>query len=318
MSVGIIGMDDVIVIGGSAGATAAAIYLARRNMKFRVVSFDFGGEVAISGEIGNYPGFPMTDGIELSDKFREHLHTYGIEPELDVKIISVKKLAEGHFVVEGKKNNNGESVQYDARAVIIATGSKPRELGVPGEKEFRGKGLSYCTVCDGPLFGGKTVVTIGGGDSANESGIMMNAIAKKVYVLTKNQDMKGDSSLISRLKAGKNVRVIPNAVTTKVFGNTFVTGVEYEDAVTKEKKVIEAQGVFVHIGMIPNSEFLPQEVSKNHSGEIMIDKNCMTSVPGIFAAGDVTEVPFKQIGVAVGQGTIAALSAVTYVNKLAA
>jgi len=159
-------------------------------------------------------------------------------------------------------------------------------------------------------------VTIGGGDSANESGIMMNEIAKKVYVLTKNPDMKGDPSLIARLKSGKNVTVIPNAITTKIFGDQFVSGVEYKDALSGEMKTIEAQGVFVHIGMIPNSEFLPPEVQKNQFGEIVIDKNCETSVKGLFAAGDVTEVPFKQIGIAVGQGIIASLAAVSYVNKL--
>jgi len=307
-------MDDVIVIGGSAAATAAGIYLARRKMKFRIVAIEWGGEVATSGEIGNYPGFVKTDGIELSEKFLEHLRSYGVEPELGVRVTAVKKEADGHFVIEADKNGN--PVRYEARSVIVATGSRPRELNIPGEREFRGKGLSYCSVCDGPLFKDKVVVTIGGGDSANESGIMMNEIAKKVYVLTKNPDMKGDPSLIARLKSGKNVTIIPNANTTRILGDKFVTGVEYEDALTHEKKVIKAEGVFVHIGMIPNTDFMPPEIKKNPYGEVVIDQNCMTSIPGIFAAGDLTEISFKQIGIAVGQGTIAALAAVTYVNKL--
>jgi alkyl hydroperoxide reductase subunit AhpF len=308
-------MDDVIVIGGSAAATAAGIYLARRKMKFRIVAREWGGEVATSGEIGNYPGFPSTNGIELSETFLEHLKSYGVEPELGVRVTSLRKERDGRFVIEAEKD--GAAVTYEAKAVIVATGSRPRELNVPGEKEFRGKGVSYCTVCDGPLFKDKVVVTIGGGDSANESGIMMNEIAKKVYVLTKNPDMKGDPSLVTRLKAGKNVVVIPNAVTTRILGDRFVTGVEYEDAVTKERKTIAAEGVFVHIGMIPNVEFLPSDIAKNQIGELVIDKNGMTSIPGIFAAGDLTEIPFKQIGIAVGQGIVAALAAVTYVNKLA-
>lgn len=308
-------MDDVLVIGGSAGAAAAGIYLARRHMKFRIVSFDWGGEVATSGEIGNYPGFVDTNGIELAQKFLEHLRSYKVEPETEVKITSVNKLTEGHFVAEGEKN--GQPVKYESRSVIVTTGSHPRELNVPGEKEFRGKGVSYCTVCDGPLFPGKVVVTIGGGDSANESGIMMNEIASKVYVLTKNPDMKGDPSLITRLKASKNVTIIPNAIAKRVLGDKFVTGVEYEDAKTKEKKTIEAQGIFVHIGMIPNVDFLPPDIAKNPYNELIVDTNSMqTSIPGIFAAGDITEVPFKQIGIAVGQATIAALAAVTYVSKL--
>lgn len=302
------------MIGGSAAAAAAGIYLARRNMKFRIVTIEWGGEVATSGEIANYPGFVKTDGVELAEKFLEHLRSYGVEPETEIKITSLKKVAEGHFIAEGLKNDR--PVKFEAKAVIVATGSHPRELNVPGEKELRGKGVSYCTVCDGPLFKDKVVVTIGGGDSANESGIMMNDIAKKVYVLTKNPDMKGDPSLIARLKAGRNTTVIPNAVTTRILGDGFVTGVEYEDALTKEKKVIEAQGIFIHIGMIPNIDFLPPEIAKNHSNELVVDKNMMTSISGIFAAGDLTEVAFKQITIAVGQGTIAALSAVTYVNKL--
>lgn len=306
-------MDDVIVIGGSAAATAAGIYLARRKMKFRIIALEWGGEVATSGEISNYPGFVSTDGIELSKKFLEHLRSYGIEPELGVRVTAVKKGDGGDFLVAAEKD--GKAITYRAKAVIVATGSRPRELNVPGEKEFRGKGVSYCTVCDGPLFKNKVVVTIGGGDSANESGIMLNEIAKKVYVLTKNPDMKGDPSLVTRLKSAKNVTIIPNANTTRIFGDQFVRGVEYEDAVTKEKKIIEAEGVFIHIGMIPNTQFLPPEVKKNPYGELTIDQNCMTSIPGLFAAGDLTEIAFKQIGIAVGQGIIAALAAVTYVNK---
>ena len=310
-------MDDVLIIGGSAASTAAAIYLARRHAKLRVVSYDWGGEVARSGEIGNYPGFVATDGIELSEKFLEHIRSYEVEPELEIKITSLKKEAEGHFVAGGVKN--GEKVRYEAKAVIVSTGSHPRELGVPGEKEFRGKGLTYCTVCDGPLYKGKVVATIGGGDSANESGIMMNDIASKAYVLTKNPAMKGDPSLISRLRASKNVTIIPSASTTQILGEKFVTGLEYEDVLTKEKKTLEVQGVFVHIGMIPNVDFLPNAVEKNQFGEVVVDKNTMqSSMPGLFAAGDVTDMPFKQVGISIGQGTVAALAAVTYINKLEA
>lgn len=308
-------MDDAIVIGGSAAGTAAAIYLARRKMKFRLVAMEWGGEVAVSGEIGNYPGFTKIDGVALARNFLEHVKFYGIEPELGVRVAKIQKLGEGHFSVEAEKS--GKTVVYEAKSVIVATGSHPKELNVPGEKEFRGKGVTYCTVCDGPLFKDKVVVTIGGGDSGSESGIMMNEIAKKVYVLTKNPDMKGDPSLISRLKAGRNVTFIPNAITTRVIGDKLVTGVEYEDAITKEKKNLSVEGVFVHIGMSPNANFMPLDIEKNKQGEIVVDQNCMTSEPGLFAAGDVTGVSFKQIGIAVGQGIIAALAAVTYVNKLA-
>jgi alkyl hydroperoxide reductase subunit AhpF len=188
-------------------------------------------------------------------------------------------------------------------------------LGIPGEKEFRGKGVSYCTVCDGPVFKGKTTVTIGGGDSANESGIMLNDIAERAYVITKNPDMKGDASLIKRLRSSPRVTLITQAMTKKIIGSQFVEAVEYEDLTTHETKQIQTDGVFIHIGLIPNSAFIPQEINRNDRGEIIVDKLMQTSVKGVFAAGDVTDMPHKQIGIAVGQGIIAALSCLDYLNK---
>ena len=302
-------MFDVLIIGASAAGASAAIYLARQNLNFKIVGFDFGGEMALSGEVGNYPGFGMTNGIELTKKFLDHLKAYNIKPELGVKIDFLEK-KEGFFVAKAG------GVEYQAKAVIIATGSHPRELGVPGEKELRGKGLSYCTVCDGPLFKDKTVVVIGGGDSANESGIMMNEIAEKVYVLTKNPEMEGDPSLIKKLLSLPKVQVMPNAQTTKISGNGFVSGVEYHDLIAGETKTIVAQGTFIHIGMVPNTEFAMLELQKNELGEIIIDKDCKTNIPGVFASGDVTDIRHKQIGIASGQGICAALSAADYLRKL--
>ncbi len=303
-------MFDVIIIGASAAGASAAIYLARRNTNFKMLGFDFGGEMALSGEVGNYPGFGMTNGIELSQKFLEHLKIYNINPELGSKISSLEK-KDGVFIV---KFNGSE---YRAKSVIIATGSHPRELGVPGEKELRGKGLSYCTVCDGPLFQDKDAVIIGGGDSASEAGIMMNEIARQVHVLTINPEMKGDTSLTKRLSSLAKVKLITNAQTTEILGDGFVSGVEYKDLKTGETKTIQAEGVFVHIGMIPNTDFVKiPELKFNELGEVIIEKSCQTNVPGLFAAGDLTDVRYKQIGIAVGQGICAALSSVDYLNKL--
>lgn len=308
-------MTEVIIIGASAAGISAAIYLLRRGIQPLILGFTLGGEMALSGEVGNYPGFGHTSGIELTEKFLAHLKSYGAEPVLGVKVTAVEK-GENGFVVSGWKDEEKNRVSYQTKSVIIASGAHPRELNVPGEKEWRGKGVSYCTVCDGPLFKGKTVAIIGGGDSANEAGIMMNEIAEKVYVLTKNPEMKGDLSLIKRLKASKNVEIIPNALTTRIFGETLVSGLEYRDLLSGETKTLAVQGVFIHIGMIPNSEFVMPELARNERGEIIIDKFCRTNLPGIFAAGDVTDVPYKQIGIAVGQGICAGLSAVDYLNKL--
>lgn len=303
-------MYEVIILGASAAGASAAIYLARRNINFKMLGFDFGGEMALSGEVGNYPGFGMTNGIELSQKFSDHLKIYNIKPELGSKISSLEK--EGDFFVV--KFNGSE---YRAKSIILATGAHPRELGVPGEKELRGKGLSYCTVCDGPLFQDKDVVIIGGGDSASEAGIMMNEIARQVHVLTINPEMKGDTSLTKRLSSLAKVKLIANAQTTEILGDGFVSGVEYKDLKTGETKTIQAEGVFVHIGMIPNTDFVKiPDLNLNELNEIVIDKSCQTNVPGLFAAGDLTDIRHKQIGIAVGQGISAALSSVDYLNKL--
>lgn len=299
---------DLIIIGGSAAATAAGIYAARRNLNFKIISKDFGGEVATSGEVDNYPGVPDTDGIELTEKFRKHLADYGVEPETGVEVEKIIRQEDGFFKVMAKTG------EYAAKAVIIATGVHPRELNVPGEKELRNKGVSYCSVCDMPLFKDKVVATIGGGNSVLESGIMGADIASKVYVINKNPAFKGDQILIDNLLKKKNVEVIYNAKTLEILGDGFVSGLKYnnEGGETKELKV---DGVFIHIGMVPNSGLAPDGVEKNNFGEIVVSKNCETNIPGLFAAGDVTDVPFKQIVIAAGQGCCALLSAVQYLNR---
>lgn len=302
-------MFESLILGVSAAGVSAAIYLARRNVNFKLLGLDFGGEMALSGEVGNYPGLGATNGIALTQKFAEHLKIYEIKPELGSKITWLEK-KDGLFIVKA----NGS--EYRAKSVILATGSHPRELGVSGEKELRGKGVSYCTVCDGPIFKDKVVVTVGGGDSASESGIMMNEIASKVYVLTINQDMKGDTSLIKKLGSLPRVEVVKQAETTRILGNDFVSGVEYRDLKTGAIKTIKSEAVFIHVGMVPNVEFVKiPELERNKAGEIVVDKFCRTNVPGLFAAGDLTDLSYKQIGIAVGQGISAALSCVDYLNR---
>jgi alkyl hydroperoxide reductase subunit F len=301
-------MFDLIIIGGSAAATAAGIYATRRGLNFKIVTKDFGGEVATSGEIGNWPGVSQTDGITLTNQFREHLKFYNVIPEEGVEVDKITKQGDGTFLV---KTKNGQD--YLAKAIIVATGVHPRELNIPGEKEFRNKGVSYCTVCDGPLFSGKITAVVGGGNSALEAGLMLADICSKVYVIKKNDQFKGDAILLDKLTAKKNVEILYNAKTTQIVGGQFVTGLKYEKDGQHEMVV---DGIFVHIGMIPNSNIVPAEVQKNDFGEIIVNKNCETNMPGLYAAGDVTDVPFNQIVIAAGQGCIATLSAVQYLNKL--
>lgn len=310
-------IHDLIIIGGSAAATTAGIYAARRGLNFKIVTKDFGGEVATSGEIGNWPGAAQTDGVTLATQFKDHLKFYNVIPEEGVWVDKIEQRPDGTFKLIGKKDGD-TSLEYYAKAVIVATGVHPRELNVPGEKEFRNKGVSYCTTCDGPLFGGKTTAVIGGGNSALEAGLMLADISLKVYVINKNNQFKGDKILLDKLMAKKNVEIIYNAKTNNIIGEQFVTGLKYERndlSARVSENEISVDGIFVHIGMTPNSNIVPPEVQKNDFGEIVVNKNCETSVPGLYAAGDVTDISFNQIVIAAGQGCIATLSAVQYLNK---
>ncbi len=304
-------MYDVIIIGGSAAGVSAAIYAARRKLNFVMVTGDIGGEVLLSGEIENYPGIKHTDGVQMTQWYLEQLDYYTVERHTETLITHITK--NGNTIILDAQHN-GEKKEYRAKAIIIATGVKPRHLEIPGEKEFYQKGVTYCTVCDGPLFKNKTTVTIGSGNSALESSLMMAGIAKKHYVLLKYDDFKGDQVLIDKVRAAGNVTVLPRALTKEIKGATTVAQAVYTDIEGKEQ-MLDVQGVFVHIGMVPQSGFLGDTIKKDPTGKIVIDKLCATNVPGIFAAGDVTDTPYQQIVIASGHGATAALAAIDYVNR---
>ncbi|MFA6391547.1 MAG: FAD-dependent oxidoreductase [Patescibacteria group bacterium] len=303
---------DLIIIGASAAGISAGIYSARRNLNFLIISKDIGGEVARSGEVWNYPGYPQTDGVALSEKFKEHILLNNITPETVVTVKGVRK-EDGKFYVDASKN--GSDITYETKSVIVATGVEPRHLGIPGEEDFRGKGVTYCTTCDGPLFRNKVVATIGGGNSALESALMLSEIATKVYLVNRNEAMSGEGVLIDKVMAAKNIELITNAETTEIIGEQIVKTLKYKDRKTDEEKELAVQGIFVHIGNIPNSGMI-DIVEKNKFGEIMVDRLGKTNVAGIFAAGDVTDIPYKQIAIATGMGVVASLSVVDYLNKL--
>lgn len=308
-------MDDLLIIGGSAAGVTAGVYAARRGLKFRIISKDLGGEVATSGEIGNWPGIIHTDGITLSQQFKEHLLSYKPVVEEGVWVEKIERQNDGTFVVSGQKDQ--QPIQYQAKTVLVTTGLHPRELGVPGEKELRNKGLSYCTVCDGPLFGGKVTTVIGGGNSGLEAALMLADIASQVYVINKNPQFKGEQVLIDNLATKKNVHIIYAALTTEIVAgeNGFVSAVRYKDAQGQAQE-LKTDGVFVHIGQIPNSSIIPADVAKDQFGQIQVNMLAETNIPGLYAAGDVTSIPHKQIIIAAGQGCTAVLSAVQYLNRL--
>lgn len=303
-------MYDLIIIGASAAGTAAGIYAARRKLNFKIISKDFGGEVAVSGEIKNYPGIVETNGIDLAYKFKKQIESYNIDMELGAEVREITKTGNFFRIITEKKEDS-------AKTVIVASGVHPRELKVPGEAQFKNKGVSFCTICDGPLFQGRVVATIGGGNSALESAIMMSAIASKVYILTINPEMQDEKILIDKVKTLPNVEIIPNASTTEIFGDERVRGLRYIDKAGHdvEPKELKVEGIFVHIGMVPNSGMVMGAL-KNEFGEINVNNRCETNITGLFAAGDVTDTPYKQIAVACGQGVTAALAAVDYLNKL--
>ncbi len=207
------------------------------------------------------------------------------------------------------------SKEISSKAVIFSTGVHPKELQITGEKEYRNKGVTYCTVCDGPLFSGKPVAVIGGGNSALESALMLTDISPKVYVINKNQQFKGEQVLIDKVNSKSNVEILYGAKIFEILGGEFVSGLKYKDSSEAEKQ-LNVEGIFVHIGMVPNSSAVPEGVEKNEFGEIKIGKMCETNIPGFFAAGDVTDTPFNQIVIASGQGATAALAVVDYLNKL--
>jgi thioredoxin reductase (NADPH) len=298
---------DSIIIGASAAGISAGIYLKRQKLNFLILAKDIGGEMALSGIIENYPGFPLTNGVELTQKFKEHLEKYEIEPVME-EVIKIEK--ENFFKVVTSKN------EYLSKTIIIATGSNPKKLNVPGEKEFYHKGVSYCSVCDMPLFPKKIVAIIGGGNSALESGILASKICQKAYIINKNPKFKGDKVLFEEVSKKENIKIIYNALTQEIYGDEFVKGIKYLDQNTGEIKDLKVDGVFIHIGLKPNTDFVPDEWGiKNEYGEIIVNELCQTKIPGIFAAGDVTNIPHKQIGIAVGQGIIAALEVVRYLNS---
>ncbi|HQF57551.1 MAG TPA: FAD-dependent oxidoreductase [Candidatus Magasanikbacteria bacterium] len=313
-------MKDLIIIGASAAGCSAAIYAARRNLNFEIISKDVGGEVSLSGKVNNWPGIIETSGFALAQTFRKHVESYGIKFKEGFEVTEIKP--EKNYYIVSAKNFNGEEQIIETKAIIIATGIHPRSLNLPGEEEFRGKGITYCTVCDGPLFRGKTTVTIGAGNAALESALMMSELANKVYLLTLHSNTpenksgfpSGEDILIEKVKTSPNIEIIYNAKTEEITGEQFVTGIKYKDLLTEEQKNLAVQGVMVHIGMVPNSNLI-NNIEKNPAGEIIIDQKCQTNLSGIFAAGDVTNIPFKQIAIAAGQGVTAALSAIEYINK---
>ncbi|MEK7508904.1 MAG: FAD-dependent oxidoreductase [Patescibacteria group bacterium] len=304
-------MYDVIVLGAAAAGSSAAVYAARRKVSVRLIAGDFGGEIALTGEVENYLGFNKIRGFELAQKMKEQVEYNEVPYDLGFLATKIKKNKDGFEVTA--KNINGEEKKYQTKTVIVATGAHPKHLGVPGEKEFFHKGLTYCALCDAPLFKNKVVAVVGGGNGAISSALMLAQFAAKVYIIIRKAELSGEAVLVERLKKESKIELVNNTEITKVVGEKFVTGLEGKEKGGKKKK-LELQGVFLSIGWEPNSDFI-DFVKKNERNEIEIDRRAATSAPGIYAAGDVTDVPYKQLILAAGMGAAAALSVIDYLNR---
>ncbi|HMX14394.1 MAG TPA: alkyl hydroperoxide reductase subunit F, partial [Thauera aminoaromatica] len=291
---------------------AAAIYAARKGIRTGVVAERFGGQVMDTLAIENFISVKYTEGPKLVASLEEHVKEY------EVDVMNLQRVA---GVVPGEnlhevKMENGASLK--AKTVIVATGARWREMNVPGEKEFRGKGVAYCPHCDGPLFKGKRVAVIGGGNSGVEAAIDLAGVVAHVTLLEFADDLRADAVLQKKLYSLPNVSVIKSAQTTEVTGADKVNGLVYKDRKTNAEHRLELEGIFVQIGLLPNTDFLRGTLELSRFGEVIVDAKGQTSVPGIFAAGDCTTVPYKQIIIAMGEGAKASLSAFDHLIRSSA
>ncbi len=297
---------DLIIVGAGPAGITASVYAARKQMEFLVVTEDIGGQTVWSGDIENYTGYQFVTGVELTMKFEEHIKKYGVEVRESEPVTAIEKKDK---VIRTTTTKN----TYLSKTVIIASGKKAKELGVPGEKEFKGKGLAYCATCDAPLFAGKDVVVVGGGNSALEAVLQLIKISPKIYIINDIPALGGDPIMREKVLKAGNVTVINNAVVKAVEGDKFLERVIYLE--NGEEKEISVQGVFVEIGLVPNTSF-KSDLEKNDVGEIKVNNCNETNIPGVFAAGDVTDVPEKQIIIAAGEGAKATLKVFNYISRI--
>lgn len=299
-------LQDVTVIGGGPAGVAAAIYGARKGLKVTMIADRIGGQVKDTMGIENLISVPKTTGPELTNALQSHMDDYDITLKSHLKVTKVEKgdIKRIHL-------SSGEVIE--SKTLIVATGAKWRELGVPGEKENIGNGVAYCPHCDGPFFKGKDVAVVGGGNSGIEAALDLAGIVKSVTVFEFMPELKADSVLVKQAQARDNISIIKNVVTKQILADSGkVVALEYQDRETEEVLHKELAGVFIQIGLVPNSSFLTDVVDLTKYGEVKIDERGRTSEPGIFACGDVTTVPYKQIVIAMGEGAKASLAAFDY------
>lgn len=297
---------DLIIVGAGPASITAGVYAARKRMHFQMITADIGGQASLSWDIENYLGYQFITGQELVEKFKEHLQKFDVEVRENEKATLVEKSGDT-VKIETEKGN------YNAKTVVLASGRRPRKLGVQGEDELKNKGITYCATCDAPLFAGMDVAVIGGGNAGLDATLQLLKIAEKIYLIEERPALTADRVMIEKAKESGKVVLYTDTRVKRIYGEHLVQGIEIEKGDKAED--LPVSGIFIEIGSTPASDFA-MGVKKNAGGEIIVNCGCETDIPGIFAAGDVTNVPAKQIIVACGEGAKATLSAFDYVNRM--
>jgi alkyl hydroperoxide reductase subunit F len=304
---------DVLIVGGGPAGAAAAVYAARKGIRVGVVAERFGGQVNDTLSIENYISVQETDGPKFAADLERQVKHYEVDIMNLQKVQKLNPASQTGGMIELEMVNGG---MLKSRSVVLSTGARWRNVNVPGEQEYRNKGVAYCPHCDGPLYKGKRVAVIGGGNSGVEAAIDLAGVVEHVSLFEFAPALKADAVLVTKLKSLGNVDIFTNAQTTEITGDgQKVNGLKYNDRTSNEERTVQLEGVFVQIGLVPNTEFLKGTLELSAFGEIVIDDKCHTNLPGVFAAGDVTTVPYKQIVIAAGEGSKAALSAFDYLIR---
>lgn len=302
---------ELLIIGCGPAAITAAIYAARKRIDVQIVSEDVGGQVATTFGIENYPGFRYVTGPELVEKLMDQMNQFDIDQQIGERVTKLSRV-DGSYVA-----TTGSGKNFSAQTALIATGAHPRLLGVPGEDKYRGKGVSYCATCDAPLYADATVAVVGGGNSALSAAFELSRIASKVYLISRRQWRADEAPLIEGVKAAANIEPLIGYVVERIVGEEVVKGVTVKPREGEGGlRSLTVDGIFVEIGLHPNSPLAEGLVAINDFGEIVVDCDTSTGVPGLFAAGDVTNVKDKQIVIAAGQGALAAMGVFEYLLKM--
>ena len=305
-------MYDLIIIGGGPAGITAGVYAARKRLKTLILTQDIGGQMAWSSDVENYPGFSMISGADLVEKFENHIEQFRDVLELRLTNKGVTEIDKNKTYFSVK---TGEGISEHSRSVIIAGGRVPKSLGIKGEKEFLNRGVSYCAWCDGPIFKNKDIAIIGGGNSALDTAINIERSVKSIVMINPTSELTGDKILIDKVTNAQDIRVLNNTEIISINGDKFVNSITVKPVEKNKPEDLKLSGVFIEIGSIPATDYLKSLLKLNDRGEIVVDKYNMSSVEGLYAAGDITDIEEKQIVTAAGEGAKAAIMASKYIAR---